>query len=51
MVELTDDDKKEIFLADLYFGMSERAVTYDVEKVQAIDEMLNRLHEANYRNS
>jgi hypothetical protein len=47
MVKMTDTDKKEVFLADLYYGMSERTVTYELEKIQAIDEMINELHEYN----
>lgn len=48
MVELSDNDKKEVFLADLYFGMIEQGY-YDKRKFERIDDVLNRLHEENHR--
>lgn len=52
MTELTDDDIKEVLLADLLYGMTERerqvrSNCYDPEKKAAIDRMVNRLHSNN----
>jgi len=52
MVDLSDDDVKEVFLADLLYGMTERehqtrSNCYRPEKKDAIDRMVNRMHSEN----
>jgi hypothetical protein len=53
MVQLSDDDHKEIFLSDLYYGMMVRdpqGRVYSQHKFDTIDNMLNELHQENHRN-
>lgn len=56
MVQLSDDDVKEVFLADLVYGMAERerqtrSNCYIPEKKDTIDRMVNRMHSVNNRNA